>query len=290
MRVAPARPPARLPLRRLPALGVDCHFHVFGPDALFPYAADRSYTPAVSTLAEYERLAGLVGIERAVIVQPSPYGFDNRRTLSVMKESRIDMRAVVVLDPATPDEGLIDLHNQGVRGVRLNLLFNAGLSIESAGRMADRIRRLGWHLQILGDVSAIPDLRSLVVGLRLPVVFDHFGHVPVERSIEAPGFQKLLTLVRDGLAWVKLSGAYRVTKSPLLPYEDVRPFHEALITAGSGQLLWGTDWPHPAIPVRVPDDIDLFDQSHDWLSDESLRKQVFVDTPARFYGFEPSNR
>jgi predicted TIM-barrel fold metal-dependent hydrolase len=281
----PARPVTRRPKRAMPVGAVDCHFHIFGPASAYPYAPNRSYTPPDAPLAEYEHLADMLGFTRAVIVQPSVYGLDNSRTLSAVKESRLPMRAVVVLAPEVSEAELDDLHRAGARGVRINLLFKAGLAIEAAARLADKIRGRGWHLQFLADVSQLADLQEFVRKLAVPVVFDHLGHVPTSKGPASPGFRALLALVRDGSAWVKLSGAYRVTGKARPPYGDARPFVEALIEAGPTQLVWGTDWPHPAIPTAMPDDSDLLDMALDWLADETLRQRIFVANPERLYGF-----
>ncbi|MFC0397379.1 amidohydrolase family protein [Paraburkholderia rhizosphaerae] len=284
---APARPLSRAPKKRLPAGTVDCHFHVFGPERAWPYAPGRSYTPPDATLADYETLADSFGIARSVIIQPSPYGMDNRRSLQAIAESRLPMRAVLVVEPDVSDHDLAEFHRLGARGVRLNLLFGAGLALETAQTLAKRIQGLDWHLQFLADVSTLTDLTGFVERLRVPAVFDHLGHVPAHKGIRDAGFQNLLALVRDGLAWVKLSGTYRSTGLHATPYVDTRPFIDALIDANARQLVWGTDWPHPAIAVPMPDDTELVDQFNEWVDDTAVRQAIFVDNPERLYGFEP---
>jgi 2-pyrone-4,6-dicarboxylate lactonase len=284
---APARPLSRAPQKRLPAGTVDCHFHVFGPEHAWPYAPGRSYTPPDATLADYETLADSFGIARSVIIQPSPYGMDNRRSLQAIADSRLPMRAVLVVEPGVSDNDLAEFHRLGARGVRLNLLFGAGLALETAQTLARRIQGLGWHLQFLADVSTLAGLTGFVERLGVPAVFDHLGHVPTHKGIRDVGFQNLLALVRDGLAWVKLSGTYRSTGLHATPYVDTRPFIDALIEANPRQLVWGTDWPHPAIPVAMPDDADLVDQFDEWVDDPAVRQSIFVDNPERLYGFDP---
>jgi 2-pyrone-4,6-dicarboxylate lactonase len=280
------RPLQRPPRHRLPAGSIDCHFHVFGPADRWPFAPGRSYTPPDSSLDDYEQLADTFGIARAVIVQPSPYGMDNRRTLEAMAQSRLSMRAVLVLDTDVSENELIEYDRLGARGVRLNLLFGAGLAMSAADVLANRIRDYGWHLQFLADVSVIDNLPAMVQRLRVPIVFDHLGHVPTHKGVDDAGFQNLLALLREGLAWVKLSGLYRSTGQDSTPYDDTKPFIDALLAANPQQLVWGTDWPHPSIKVPMPDDTDLIDQLSDWVSDTSLRQAVMVRNPERLYGFE----
>ena len=80
----------------LPEGACDCHVHVVGPAARFPFLADRPYTPADATYAMLqERMRGL-GIDRTVIVQPSFYGTDNRCTLDALAQFGPTARGVAV--------------------------------------------------------------------------------------------------------------------------------------------------------------------------------------------------
>jgi len=65
----------------LPPGSWDCHCHVFGPAARFPYAEARSYTPEDAPLEAYLALLDRLGFEHGVLVQPSAYGRDNRAML-----------------------------------------------------------------------------------------------------------------------------------------------------------------------------------------------------------------
>ena len=281
----PADPALRAPATPLPAHAIDTHFHVFGPERDYPFAPGRSYSAPPASLDDYALLARRIGFSRAVAVQPSVYGTDNRCTLAALRDSPMPMRGIVVIDETLPDREWLDLHELGVRGVRINLVFKAGKGFASAAALAGRVRDLGWHFQFLVDVSEMVDLRNRIEALRVPAVFDHFGHVSARKGIGNAGFQDLLDLVRDGTAWVKLSGAYRITGERRAPYDDVRPFAEALIDASPDRVLWATDWPHPSIPVPMPNDGDLTDLLLRWLPDEAQRRRVLVDNPARLYGF-----
>lgn len=282
----PADPAPRAPRTPLPVNTVDAHFHVFGPEPDYPFASDRSYTAPDASLFDYARLARKLGFSRAVVVQPSVYGTDNSRTLAALREARMPMRAIVVVDETLPEREWHALDELGVRGVRINLVFKAGKGLDTACALAGRIRELGWHLQFLADVSTMPDLANWIKKLRVPAVFDHFGHVPAARTTADAGFQALLQLVQEGHAWVKLSGAYRVTGTARPPYDDVSPFAGALLAANPERVLWATDWPHPAIAVPMPNDGDLTDMALGWTTDPDLRRKLFVTNAEQLYGFD----
>jgi predicted TIM-barrel fold metal-dependent hydrolase len=40
----------------------------------------------------------------------------------------------------------------------------------------------------------------------------------------------------------------------------------------------------------MPNDGDLLDLLHAWVSDESLLRKILVETPARLYGFDDGER
>jgi predicted TIM-barrel fold metal-dependent hydrolase len=172
-----------------------------------------------------------------------------------------------------------------VRGVRLNLhTRGAVLGLADAGRLAARVRAFGWHVQVYVEVAALPDLDTLLATLGGTVVIDHMGHPSVSAGTDAPAFRTLLRALADGRCWVKLSGAYRLSKSHP-GYPEATPFARALVAANPEQLVWGSDWPHPNFDGPMPNDAELVDLLADWIPDARTRQQVLVDNPARLYDF-----
>lgn len=277
------RPPGFTP----PAGATDTHCHVFGPTDRFPYVAGRSYTPPESPLPEYIALLDTLGLERGVIVQPSVYGTDNRATLDALRSHPDRLRGVAVVDGSVSDDELQEMDRLGVRGLRINVLFRGGVGFELAHALAERIAPLGWHLQFLIDISEAEGYAAELRRLAVDSVVDHMGHMPVWKGVDHPAFQDLLALLGEERTWVKLSGAYRISAEDHPPYVDVRPFARALIQARPDRLVWGSDWPHPAVTRPMPNDGALLDLLADWAPDPELRRRVLVDNPARLYGFGP---
>ena len=274
----------------LPPGACDCHLHVFGPLARYPYASDRAYSPPEASFETYRTsVMERLGLGRAVLVQPSVYSTDNRAMLAAMAADREgggpSFRSVAVIGDEN-EAALADLHQAGVRGVRVNRLFPGAEEADDLDRLAARIAPFGWHLQILIDVSEAPDRVRRLGDLPVPVVIDHLGHMPAARGRDHPGFQALLGLLRDGRAWVKLSAPYRLSAQEGPPYDDVRPLAEAVLAAAPDRAVWGSDWPHPAIPGPPPQPGRLLDPLFDWIDDADLGRRVLVDNPARLYGFD----
>jgi predicted TIM-barrel fold metal-dependent hydrolase len=301
-RSQPHDPHPRKPAVALPAGACDTHAHVFGPGERYPYFPGKVYTPADALPAEHRAMLDVLGVERAVLVQPSVYGLNNQALLDAVAERPDSLRGVVVLPLDAPVAQIESLHRQGVRGIRCNVVdLSAGkgqLELSALRRCAERIRPFGWHVEFLLHVHEHPQLDTLLADFPVPVVFGHLGYVlPAARGRADPGFRALLRLLRDGRAWVKMTAPYRLSTLPM-PYADVGEFAAALLEAAPGRLLWGSDWPHvepfPGGPtgawrhvVRpMPNDGDLFDVFAGWVPDAAVRRTILVDNPADLYGFE----
>ncbi len=273
------------PARPLPPGACDCHFHIFesggAENSAFPYAEPRSYTPTQAPLAAYRAMADALGLERAVLVHPSVYGRDHTSFEHWLKICSGWMRGVAVVYPDTPTADIERWHALGARGTRCNALFDGGVSADVLPRIVERVRDFGWHLQVLMDVSRDPQQVLALADLGVPLVVDHCGHVPATQALGSRGFQNLLALLREGQAWVKLSGLYRLT-SQRSGFGDTLPLVEALLRANPAQLVWGSDWPHPAIAPPMVDDGHLVNALLDACSDAELQ-QVLVDNPSRLY-------
>ena len=286
--IAPDRNPRR-PRVRLPKGAVDTHVHVFEPG--YELSPARGYTPPWSTLRDLRHLHATLGVERVVFTQPSIYGIDNSAIVNAMvtlnEETADRARAVIACDLDIDEPEIARLDRLGVRGVRLNTDNKGGMPIafDDIPELSARIRPFGWHLEFLFPGKDILELMPLFRSLSVPMSIAHFAYQPAAAGVEAPGFQALLELVRGGNCWVKISGANRVSRGDLPPYDDVAPMARALVAAGPGRILWGTDWPHPNKYVANPNDGDLVDAFGDWIADEAKRREILVDTPAAFYRF-----
>ncbi len=268
----------------MPQGACDCHAHVIGPVETYPYVDERSYTPPAANLEAYHELHQVLGIQRAVIVQPSVHGTDNRVTLEAVASYDGPCRGVAVVDETISDAELRAMHECGVRGLRLNVLFGGGVGLQAMEPLAQRVADLGWHLQLLLDATHMEELAPRIRALPVPVVVDHMGHMNVSRGLEAPGFQALVGLVQEGRCWIKLSGNYRLSSARPY-YEDVIPFARRLIEAAPQHMIWGTDWPHPALNAFMPNDGDLLNALHDYAPEPELKRAILVENPTRLYDF-----
>jgi predicted TIM-barrel fold metal-dependent hydrolase len=279
----------------MPRGACDCHTHIFGPDAAFPLSPKRLYTPGSASIADLSAMHKALHIERVVIVHPSPYGADNAVTVDAVRKLGACARGVAVIDDTTTDAMLADMHEAGIRGVRVNIESFGGIDSATAGKLfqraAERVAKLGWHVQTFTNLGILPPLVDLILKLPAPLVVDHFGRPKAALGTSQPGFAEVLTLLRSGKVYVKISAPYRISQLP--DYTDAAPIARALIAANPDRIVWGTDWPHPGAAKRDPAVIEPFRPEDNgralnrlatWASAAELKK-ILVDNPARLYQF-----
>lgn len=261
----------------------DAHCHVFGPGARFPYAANRSYTPPD---APKEKLAALhkhLGLSRAVLVQASCHGADNSAVLDAIASSNGAWRGVGMVGKDVTDQELETLHAGGVRGVRFNFVAHLGGApdLKAVEGVLARIAPLGWHVVLHLDAGDILTYRDFLNRLRVPFVIDHMGRVVAKHGLEQQPFRLLLELMRNELAWVKVSGPERISSAGK-PFHDAIPFARTLIETAPERVLWGTDFPHPNVKA-MPNDGELVDLFSAFCDDDALRRKILIDNPTRLY-------
>ena len=284
----------------LPAGACDCHTHIFGDAQHFPQAADRVYTPEPASIEEMRALHRALRMERVVIVQPSIYATDNACTLDAVRQLGSRARAVAVIDDRVSAAALDAMHEAGVRGIRINLA-TSGQTDPAAARhrlqiAGEQLKGRPWHIQMYTTLPLVDAIREQVAASPIPVVFDHFGGAQASLGTGQPGFDALLTLVRSGKAYVKISGAYR-SSNARPDYADVAPLAKALIAANLQRIVWGSDWPHPdsskvagraatdIAPLQPIDDGRLLNQLEAWAPSAAQRNAILADNPARLYGY-----
>jgi predicted TIM-barrel fold metal-dependent hydrolase len=272
------------PRIKAPKLSADCHFHIFGPFDQFPLDPGRRYEPPLALVEDYLAMASVVGLERMVIVTPSPYGTDNRVTLDAIERfGRHRAVGVAVIDDSFDDAALKRLADAGIRGLRFNLVSGNGTPVEQLRALARRIAPLGWHIQVYADGATLAGIAPTLAELPVDVVVDHIGGVKADLGTTHPQFQALLRLLDSGRAWVKTC-SYRAS-SKGHPWDDVAPNVRALVAAAPERCVWGTDWPHSSMQPPLPEASALLDQFFEWVPDAATRQRILVDNPAKLYGF-----
>jgi predicted TIM-barrel fold metal-dependent hydrolase len=268
----------------VPPGATDCHHHIY--DARFPAAPGATLRPPDASVADYQLLMRRLGLTRHVVVQPSTYGVDNSLLVQSVQEFGPTARGIAMLNASVTTEALKRLDGAGIRGVRFGTRLPGGAPITDMMPVARKIAEFGWHIQLVSDGDKIVELADTLKSLPVPIVFDHMGHLPEPAGPDHPGFRVIADLIEKHGAWVKLTGAYILSKVGPPSYADRSRLARAYVQLAPERLVWGSDWPHPTSPADAkPDDAVLLNLLASWAPDEAVRNRILVTNSAKLYGF-----
>ncbi len=277
---------------RLPPGTVDAHCHVFGPQAEFPFAPERKYTPCDGGKDDLFALRDHLGVSRSVIVQATCHGADNSAMVDAVRAAGGRARGIATVRPDVGDRELRELDAAGVRGVRFNFVKRLvdAAPHEALATIAEKIAPLGWHVVLYFESADLPELAGFFGSLPTPLVVDHLGRPDVSQPVGGREFGRFLRFVERNDVWVKVSCPERltVTGPPALggerhAYRDVVPFGRRVVAEFPDRVLWGSDWPHPNLLGHMPDDGLLVDYVPQVAVTAEQQRKLLVTNPAHLY-------
>jgi 2-pyrone-4,6-dicarboxylate lactonase len=276
----------RHPLYQPPPGAIDAHCHVFGPGHLFPFAAERKYTPCDASRDELFALRDFLGFERNVVVQATCHGGDNRALLDALAHSDGRARGVATVKRSVSDTELSRLHAAGVRAVRFNFVKRLvdAAPPDELREIAARVAALGWHVVVYFEAQDLPELFALFAALPTTVVVDHMGRPDVTQPVDGAAFELFIRLLHEcPHIWSKVTCPERLSRLGPPRYEDVVPFARRVVETFPERVLWGTDWPHPNMTTHMPDDGDLVDFIPRIAVSAAAQHRLLVANPMRLY-------
>jgi predicted TIM-barrel fold metal-dependent hydrolase len=276
----------KTPRFRMPPDAADCHVHIVGPAARFPFVgprAHRAYDAPKEVLREIHRR---LGIARCVVVHGVHHGDDMSATLDALFTGHGAYRAIMPNDPEIGDRRLSELNASGFRGVRFNFMARLGgpPAREEFLRASERIAPLGWHILIHMDAEEIHRYEDMLRASKAPLVFDHMLRIDPSRGTAQEPFQKLVAFLKEGRDWAKISALEKFSKEKY-PFRDICGIAAALVDAAPDRCIWGSDWPHPDVALPPTNDADLADLIPSYAPTTAQQQKLLVDNPARLYGF-----
>ena len=260
----------------------DCHVHIYEDGS--PMLPKVAWVPRHSPVSLYRsQVQEPLGIERAVLVQPTAYGFDNACLLDALQQFNGAARGVALVQPNASDASIRQLHGAGVRAARY-MLIGGVLDWDSLEPMAARLHDHGWMLNLQFDGRTTPEHEAALKRLPCRLVIDHNGKFLEPVAPDHPSFQSLLRVLDTGRVWIKLSAPYETSKSGEPGYDDVSLLARTLVERFPERCLWASNWPHPSRDP-APSNSDLYALLFSWASSSADRQRILVDNPAQLYGF-----
>jgi len=280
-------PNTRTPTFKAPAGSIDTHTHIFGPAAVYPFSPKRPYTPPDAPLEAFRALHQKIGLERAVIVNATVHGFDNRVVTDAIAQSGGSYKGVANINNSMSDTDLAALGKAGICACRFAFLKRLGGvgDMNVFRTLVDRVAAIGWHVDIYLEAGTIREFVPVLKALPVTYVIDHMGTISAAKGLDDAEFKALLDLqASDEKCWIKISGPERASASGP-PFHDAVPFAQALIDNAPDRVIWGSDWPHPNVKI-MPNDGDLVDLIPLYAPDPAKQKKLLVTNPERLFKFD----
>jgi predicted TIM-barrel fold metal-dependent hydrolase len=223
--------------------------------ARYPFHPRATYVPgpdrrSADPLADYLARLDREGIDKAVLVQPEPYGDDHRLLLDCLAREPDRLWGTSLFYPRDPDAPgkLAELVRRQPRIVATRFHAHRGTqaylgSFDEPGVRAlwKRAGELGlivelhigpnYGAQVADAVRSFPDI---------PVLIDHLAEPHMGSAVE---YAQVLTLAQFDNVTMKLSGLNHFSKDAP-HYLQAKPFTRWVIDAfGPDRLVWGSGTP-----------------------------------------------
>ena len=236
---------------------VDVHVHVWqAASMLYPAVSSLGLPPHFDAPAELLiQQMEASGVDKAVLVQPSNYGFDNRYLATCLRRYPGRFAGVARIDPvdvSAPSRLAFWVKEHGIRGLRLvpfRILDGSWVNDRHLFPLWEKAVELAIPLCFQIGRGRVGELTELLEGFvehfpKLRVVLDHMGHPLVEEGTTSLAFHKLLALARHENVYVKISGHYALSRESY-PYRDTFPLMQAIYEHfGPQRMMWGSDFPY----------------------------------------------
>jgi 2-pyrone-4,6-dicarboxylate lactonase len=222
----PFHPNPSKPKYKPPAGAVDAHCHVFGPEAKFPFAPKRKYTPCDAPKEKLFALRDFLGFDKNVIVQASCHSKDNRAMVDALETSNNKAKGVAFVGEEVTDAELKWMDRAGVKGVRFNFIKRLVdfTPRDVLHRIATRVAKLNWHIVVYFEMIDLAEMESFFTSLPNTVVVDHMACPDVKEGVNGKHFQNWLKALDTNKTWItKVTCPERFTLAGP-PYDDVAPF------------------------------------------------------------------
>lgn len=260
---------------------IDTHVHVLDPRR-FPYPKRTlGYRPGPSETGTADALIAVMdahGVDHAVLVQASVYGYDNDAILDALARAPDRFRAVVM----APDDpvALTRLARvPGVCAVRLNLTdFGGHDDHERVVDMARATIDAGLCVQVqAGPERLLGMLDRLGDG---PVIIDHLGRPDLGAGTR--DLDRIAALAGRAQTWLKVSGGFRLSGGGdwRQTATELKRLTEAF---GPDRLLWGSDWPF----INTNADRPSYAETLDWGRAAIAEPAASHRAAARLFGWMP---
>ena len=270
---------------------IDTHLHVWSDDVeRYPFAEGRTQVGGGS-VELLNQTMDEIGVDKAVIVQPIYYLFDNRYVADCLRRFPGRFAAIGLVDPKAPDavdrlEKLV--REDGFGGLRIHssrLDHPSDWAAPDQDPLWRRSEELGTCFIVHGPAANLPHLEPIIGRFpEVPVVLDHIGGAPTDEEPPFPLLSHVLDLARFPKVYVKFTPQSHKSELPF-PHADTFPAFRRIYDAfGPQRLMWGTNFPGVMKGVGYGPALEMFRDHVDFLTDDD-KAWLFHRTALQVWSF-----
>ena len=270
---------------------IDTHLHVWSDDAeRYPFSEGRAHKPGGSVEVLNDVMAA-AAVDKAVIVQPVGYLYDNSYVSDTMKRFPGKFAAMGLLDrhaAETPDRLQELVQEHGFSGLRLHLGRPddpAEWAAADQDPIWQRAEELGASFLFYGPADKLPAVEPIIARFpNVKVALDHNGSAPPNEEDPRPLRKIVLDLAKYDNVYIKLSPQGHRSNEEY-PYADTFELYQSLLEAyGAQRLMWGTNFPGVLNDLGYVRALEMFRMHMDFLSDED-KEWIFSKAALSIYNF-----
>jgi L-fuconolactonase len=243
---------------------IDSHLHVWSDDPT-RYPWEGKGTTEAGTAELLVETMAVSGVDKAVIVQPIHYVYDNTYVTDCLKKYPKRFSAMAIVDRHAPDaveqlEKLVTV--DGFEGLRMHLA-RPDDPAEWAAPDQDPIWRkaeeLGASFLSFGPAEKLPAIEPIIARYpKVKVVLDHLGGAPTLEEAPYPLLQNVLNMAKYPNVYVKFTPQAGQSDQDF-PLADTHVTYERIYDIfGPQRLMWGTDFPHILRNIGYENGLALF--------------------------------
>ena len=263
---------------------IDSHLHIWSEDVSRYPRRETPYPGSVELLLQYMDEAE---VDRAVIVLPQCYRYDNRILADTLRRHGETFAGVGVIDPR--GESAADalsrlVEEEGIGGVRLRApLEPEWFCHPETEPLWRRAAELEVPLCLLARPERVRAIKRMVERHpQTPVVIDHFVMIPASDGIDCQPFRDFISLSEFPRVFIKFSGLHYWGDDPY-PYRQAQVNLRAAFEAyGAKRILWGSDWPHILFGGGYIRSLNFYRRELPWLSEDD-RAEILGGTAERLW-------
>lgn len=271
---------------------VDTHLHVWSPNQnRWPFASERAPS-SEATVEVLNETMDNAGVDKAVIVQPIHYLYDNRYVADCLRRFAGKYAAIGLVDRHAPDapdqlERLVKEH--GFSGLRIHLGKPDDPSEWAAtdqDPIWDRAEELGASFVVYGPAALLPAVEPIIARHQNVVVaLDHIGGAPTDEEPPYPLLTNVTKMAQYPNVYMKLTPQPHKSNEPF-PHKDTFPTFRRLYDAfGPDRLMWGTNFPGVVAQTGYKPALEIFSDHIAFLTSQE-KKLLLGETALKLYNFE----